>query len=74
MSGYHGKLVHTEKITLVSGDVEKNAVVPEQHHIHEQIMHVIEGDFNLLWMEKPRFIIQKILCQMHQTCPKVEKH
>lgn len=43
--GYHGKLVHTEKMTLVFWDVEKDAVVPEHHHIHEQIMHVIEGEF-----------------------------
>ncbi len=43
--GYHGKLVHTENMTLVFWDVEKDAAVPEHHHVHEQIMHVIEGDF-----------------------------
>jgi len=45
MSGYHGKLVHTETMSLVFWDVEKDAVVPEHHHVHEQIMHVIEGEF-----------------------------
>ena len=45
MPGYHGKLVHTETMTLVFWDVEKDAVVPEHHHIHEQIMHVMEGEF-----------------------------
>jgi quercetin dioxygenase-like cupin family protein len=45
MPGYHGKLVHTETMTLVFWNVEKNAVVPEHHHVHEQIMHVIEGTF-----------------------------
>lgn len=43
--GYHGKLVHTENMTLVFWDVEKDAIVPEHHHVHEQIMHVIEGEF-----------------------------
>lgn len=45
MPGYHGKLVHTKTMSLVFWDVEKNATVPEHHHIHEQIMHVIEGQF-----------------------------
>ena len=45
MPGYHGKLVHTKNITLVFWNVEKDAVVPEHHHVHEQIMHVIEGEF-----------------------------
>lgn len=45
MPGLHGKLVHTESMSLVFWDVEKDAVVPEHHHVHEQIMHVIEGEF-----------------------------
>ncbi|MDB4292373.1 cupin domain-containing protein [Maribacter sp.] len=45
MPGYHGKLVHTETMSLVFWDVEKDAIVPEHHHVHEQIMHVIEGEF-----------------------------
>lgn len=47
MPGYHGKLVHTENMSLVFWDVEKDAVVPQHHHVHEQIMHVIEGEFEL---------------------------
>lgn len=45
MPGYHGKLVHTENMTLVFWEVDEGAVVPEHHHVHEQIMHVIEGEF-----------------------------
>ena len=45
MPGYHGKLVHTETMSLVFWYVEKDAVVPEHHHVHEQIMHVIDGEF-----------------------------
>jgi quercetin dioxygenase-like cupin family protein len=45
MPGYHGKLVHMAHMSLVFWDVEKDAVVPIHHHIHEQIMHVIEGEF-----------------------------
>lgn len=45
MPGYHGKMVHSESMTWVFWDVKKDAVVPEHHHVHEQIMHVVEGTF-----------------------------
>ncbi len=45
MPGYHGKLVHGEKISWAFWEVEEGAEVPEHHHHHEQIMHVIEGRF-----------------------------
>ncbi|TMU57600.1 cupin domain-containing protein [Flagellimonas algicola] len=45
MPGYHGKMVHGETLTWAFWEVEKDAVVPEHHHIHEQIMHVLEGEF-----------------------------
>lgn len=45
MPGYHGKMVHGETITWAFWEVEKDAIVPKHHHIHEQIMHVLEGEF-----------------------------
>ncbi|QLG46022.1 cupin domain-containing protein [Costertonia aggregata] len=54
MPGYHGKLVHTNNMTLVFWNVEKDAVVPEHHHVHEQIMHVIEGKFEFTLDGKTR--------------------
>jgi quercetin dioxygenase-like cupin family protein len=45
MPGYYGKMVHGENMTWAFWDVEKNAEVPEHHHVHEQIMHVLEGTF-----------------------------
>jgi len=45
MPGYHGKLVHTDNMTLAYWDVEEGAVVPEHSHMNEQIMQVLEGTF-----------------------------
>ncbi|MFD2101665.1 cupin domain-containing protein [Flagellimonas iocasae] len=45
MPGYHGKMVHANTMSWVFWDVEKDAEVPEHFHIHEQIMHVVEGTF-----------------------------
>ncbi|TDQ28973.1 cupin domain-containing protein [Zeaxanthinibacter enoshimensis] len=45
MPGFHGKLIHTEKMTLAYWEVEEGAEVPEHSHMHEQIMQVLEGRF-----------------------------
>jgi len=45
MPGYHGKMIHGENMTLAFWEVEEGAAVPEHSHINEQIMHVLDGDF-----------------------------
>ena len=45
MPGYHGKLVHTQNTSLAFWEVEEGAQVPEHSHMNEQIMHIIEGEF-----------------------------
>lgn len=45
MPGYHGKMVHAEKMSWAFWTVELGAEVPMHHHPHEQIMYVVEGDF-----------------------------
>ena len=45
MPGFHGKMVHGNKLTWAFWTVEKGAVVPEHYHPHEQIMHVVKGEF-----------------------------
>ena len=45
MPGYHGKMIHTENMSLAFWEVEPGAVVPEHSHMHEQVMQVLEGKF-----------------------------
>ncbi|MGC1516729.1 MAG: cupin domain-containing protein [Maribacter sp.] len=45
MPGYHGKLVHSSTMSMAFWEVEENAEVPEHSHMNEQIMHVMEGNF-----------------------------
>lgn len=45
MPGLHGKLVHGKQLSWAFWTVEKGAVVPEHQHPHEQMMHVVEGEF-----------------------------
>ncbi len=43
--GYHGKLIHTQKMSLAFWEVEEGAEVPEHAHSNEQVMQVLEGRF-----------------------------
>ena len=45
MPGYHGKLVHTQNMSIAFWEVEKGAEVPEHSHMNEQVMQVLEGSF-----------------------------
>ncbi len=45
MPGYHGKLVHTQNMSIAFWEVEKGAKVPLHSHENEQVMQVLEGKF-----------------------------
>ena len=45
LPGFRGKLVHGDEMSLVFWDVDPGSEVPEHHHRNEQIMHVIDGQF-----------------------------
>ena len=43
--GFHGKFINGENITWAFWEVEKGSSIPDHFHMHEQIMHVLSGDF-----------------------------
>jgi quercetin dioxygenase-like cupin family protein len=43
--GVFGRFVHGEKLSWAFWRVEKGAEVPLHHHVHEQMMHVVSGEF-----------------------------
>ncbi|MBC6999736.1 cupin domain-containing protein [Cytophaga sp. FL35] len=45
MPGYHAKMIHGEKLSIAYWNVEEGAQVPEHSHKHEQVMQVLEGEF-----------------------------
>jgi len=42
--GIHGAFHHSDDLTFGHITLEKGAVLPEHHHIHEQWTHVLEGE------------------------------
>ena len=47
VKGYHGRFIHMEKFTFAYWEVEAGAEIPLHSHVHEQLMQVIEGEFEL---------------------------
>ncbi len=45
--GYTGKFIHTGTSTIAFWDITANSPIPEHSHIHEQVMHLVEGIFEL---------------------------
>ena len=46
--GYHGRFVHSPNMTLAFWNVEAGASLPEHSHPHEQIMMLMEGQFEFV--------------------------
>ncbi len=57
MAGYHGKLIHTEKMSFAFWDVEEGAEVPRHSHMNEQVMQVLEGRFEFTLNEKTKIYL-----------------
>ena len=45
--GYCGKLIHAETMTVVHWTIESGFEVPDHAHPHEQIVNMMEGEFEL---------------------------
>lgn len=43
--GFHGKMIHTQNMTMAFWEVEAGAEVPVHSHSNEQIMQVLNGHF-----------------------------
>lgn len=47
INGYKARFIHTGNVTLAFWEVEKDALLPEHSHVHEQITQVLEGKYKL---------------------------
>lgn len=45
--GYTGRFIHTNNMTFAFWGVKAGSRVPLHAHIHEQVAHVLEGQFEL---------------------------
>lgn len=59
--GYHAQTIHTGTMTFVYWTVETGCSIPEHSHPHEQVAHVLSGEFELMvdgetWILKPGIV------------------
>ena len=47
VEGYRAKFVHSDGMTLAHWVVEAGAELPEHSHPHEQVVNVVDGEFEL---------------------------
>jgi quercetin dioxygenase-like cupin family protein len=45
--GYSAKFVHSANMTLAHWDIEQGNSLPEHAHIHEQVLNLLEGRFEV---------------------------
>ncbi|MBK7938160.1 MAG: cupin domain-containing protein [Lewinellaceae bacterium] len=46
--GFHARMIHTDNMTLAYVDVDEGADLPEHAHVHEQVLNLLEGRFELI--------------------------
>ena len=45
--GYKAKFIHSENMTQAHWNIEKDAILPEHSHPHEQVTFIKEGEFEI---------------------------
>lgn len=45
--GFMGKFIHGTTMTFAYWDIKQGSTVPEHSHVHEQVVNMLEGEFEL---------------------------
>jgi quercetin dioxygenase-like cupin family protein len=45
--GFVGRFLHSEAMTFALWDIAAGSLLPEHAHMHEQVVHLYEGEFEL---------------------------
>ena len=54
--GVDAVLIHTDDVTIAHVNLSKGAIVPSHSHVHEQIINVIEGNFEMTVGEETKIV------------------
>ena len=60
MPGFHGRIIHGSDFTWVYWEIDKGSSLQEHNHVNEQLMHVIEGEFEFTINGKKNYV-RKVL-------------
>lgn len=45
--GFFAKMIHTEGLTVAHFRILAGSILPEHHHVHEQVTNVISGELEM---------------------------
>jgi len=48
IAGITGYYAHGKKLTFGYVDIKAGSILPEHHHVHEQITYIIEGQLDMI--------------------------
>lgn len=51
--GFHGRFIHSGRMTFARWRIDAGATLPEHSHEHEQVVHVFAGELELVVDGKP---------------------
>lgn len=54
--GFNARLIHTDNLTLAYVDIDDGAALAEHAHVHEQVVNMLEGRFELTVNGKPHVL------------------
>lgn len=61
--GFSAKFLHGEQSTLAFWDIKKGSVMPEHHHLHEQLTYVAAGAIEMMIGGK-KFLFTQGMCHV----------
>ena len=53
LPGFVGRFIHSENMTFAYWDISESAALPVHSHPHEQVVNMLEGQFELTLDGKP---------------------
>lgn len=48
LPGFHGRMIHTDHVTVAHFRIDAGSVLPEHFHVHEQVTNVLEGELEMV--------------------------
>jgi quercetin dioxygenase-like cupin family protein len=69
VKGYHARTIHTGTMTFVYWTVEAGHGIPIHTHPHEQVAHVLGGEFELTVDGETRFLTPGLVAVIPPNVP-----
>ena len=65
--GYKAKTIHSKTMTVVYWDIKAGESLPVHSHVHEQIVNMLEGEFELTVDGNPLHLVPGDVVVLHSN-------